>query len=55
MRKGFLHISEIIIMVIMVFVILFQFTTIPAMRTGWDRIKLKMMSHDLLYSIDRNL
>ena len=54
MRKGFLHISETIIMVLMVFVILIQFTTIPEMKTGWERMKLTLMSHDLLYSADES-
>ena len=37
MLKGFLHISEIIIMILLIFVMLFQFSTIPKMRMQWVR------------------
>jgi hypothetical protein len=53
MKKGFLHVSETIIMVMLVFVILFQFITIPEMRTEWERSKLTLMAYDLMYSMDR--
>ncbi len=53
MKKGFLHIVEVIIMVMLIFVMILQFSTIPKMRTNWDRSKLILMSHDLLYSLER--
>ena len=50
--KGFLHVSEVIVVIMIAFVMLFQFSTIPKMRTNWDRSKLILMSHDLLFSLD---
>jgi len=54
MLKGFLHVSEIIIVIMLVFVMLYQFTSIPEMKTAWGRSKLTLMSHDILYSMERS-
>ncbi len=54
MLKGFLHVSEIIIVIMLVFVMLYQFTSIPEMKTAWGMSKLTLMSHDILYSMERS-
>lgn len=54
MLKGFLHISEIIIMIMLIFVMLFQFSTIPKMRMQWERPKLTLMSQDFINVMDRS-
>jgi len=52
--RGFLHISEAIIVIMLVFVMIFQFASIPGMRINWEKSKLVLMSHDILYSLDRS-
>ncbi len=54
MLKGFLHISEIIIMIMLIFVMLYQFSTIPRMRMEWERPKLTLMSQDFLHVMDKS-
>jgi len=54
MKKGFIHIAEVIIVILLVFVILFQFASIPHMRTDWTGPKLGLMANDVLYSLDRS-
>lgn len=51
-KKGFLHISETIIMIMLLFVMIFQVASIPHMRADWNRAKILLMSHDLLYSLE---
>ncbi|MBN2331442.1 MAG: LamG domain-containing protein [Candidatus Aenigmarchaeota archaeon] len=52
MLKGFLHISETIIMILLIFVMLFQFMTIPKIRMEWERPKLTLMSQDFIHAMD---
>lgn len=51
-KKGFLHVTEAIIVILLVFVIMFQFSTIPRIRSEWDRPKLEVIAYDLLYSLE---
>ncbi len=50
--KGFLHIVEVIIVAMLVFVILSQFYSIPKADPSWGTPKLTVMSQDLLYTLD---
>lgn len=52
-KKGFLHITEIIIVVLLIFVVLFQFNMIPMIETQWGDTKLLLMAYDLLYSFKK--
>jgi hypothetical protein len=52
MKKGFLHVVEVIIVALLIFVILAQFYSIPSADYSWERSKLIAMSQDLLYTMD---
>lgn len=52
-RKGFIHIVEVIIIVIVMFVVLWQFTYVPKAKTEWSRAKLTLKGNDILFSLDR--
>jgi len=54
MRKGFLHIVEALIVIMLVFMVLSNFYTIPRPEESWTTAKLTAMSQDLLYSMDEN-
>jgi hypothetical protein len=50
-KKGFLHVTEAIIVVMLIFIAIFQFNVIPRTDTQWEREKLQMLSYDLIYSL----
>ncbi|MBU0530241.1 MAG: hypothetical protein ABIH52_00635 [Candidatus Aenigmatarchaeota archaeon] len=50
--KGFIHVVEIIIISIVMFFILMQFSTIPNIDTDWDRTKLYLVGNDLAHTLD---
>ena len=52
-RKGFIHVVEIVVISLVVFILVFQFTTIPAIRADWDRTKLALQGNDILFTLDR--
>lgn len=52
MRKGFLHVAESIIVVLLVFAVLAQFYNIPRSSHEWSKTKLSLMAEDLLYTLD---
>jgi len=52
MRKGFLHVVEALIVIMLVFVVLSQFYSIPRSQHTWSTTKLTMMAQDLLYTMD---
>jgi len=51
-RKGFIHVVEIVIIVLAVFVVLFQFIGIPSVNTKWSEAKLNVIGNDLLFALD---
>lgn len=51
--KGFMHIVEIVIIVIAMFMVVYQFTNIPAMDTEWSSSKLFIYGNDMLNLLDR--
>ncbi len=51
-RTGFIHIVEIVIITLVVFVLVTQFTAIPPARADWDEAKLNIQGQELLYSVD---
>jgi len=48
-----MHIIEILIIVVVMFVVVFQFINIPPVNTEWSETKLLMMGNDMLYALDR--
>jgi hypothetical protein len=52
MRKGFLHVVEALIVIMLVFVVLSQFYSIPRTQHTWSTTKLRIMGQDLLYTLD---
>jgi len=50
--RGFIHVVEIIIISIVMFYVLIQFTTMPSMDTDWERTKLYLMTSDLVHVMD---
>ena len=50
--KGFIHIVEIIIISLVMFILVVQFSSIPSIRQDWDRTKLALSGNDLLHSLD---
>jgi hypothetical protein len=50
--KGFVHVIEIIIITIAVFLLVFQFSSIPPISRNWDRTKLEMQTRDILLSLN---
>jgi hypothetical protein len=51
-RKGFIHIVEIIIISLVMFLIVTQFANIPKIKSDWDRAGLVLQGNDLLFSLD---
>ncbi len=52
MRKGFLHVVETLIVIILVFFVISQFSSIPRSQHTWSTTKLTVMAQDLLYTMD---
>jgi len=50
--KGFMHIVEILLVVVLVFMVFAQFSSIPRISTEWSDVKLKLMGSDLLSSME---
>ena len=51
--KGFLHIVEILIVSMLVFLVLMQFTAVPKQNIDWQSMKLSTQANDLLFSLDK--
>ncbi len=52
--KGVIHIFEIVIVALIMFVALFQFTYIPRMQADWTKTKLSITGWDILFTLDEN-
>ncbi len=51
-RKGFIHIIEVIVITLVVFVLVFQFSTLPTIQTDWQAHELKLQAYDILSLLD---
>jgi len=51
--KGFIHVVEIIIVSMLIFVVLIQFWRLPVVETDWSKTKLMLQASDVLFSLDR--
>ena len=54
MKKGFLHIVEIIIVSLLMFLVISQFSFIPRVQSDWSQSKLYLMGSDLIAMLDIN-
>jgi len=52
-QKGFIHVIEIIIVSMLVFFAIMQFSYLPPIETDWAKTKLTLQGNDLLFSLDR--
>jgi hypothetical protein len=50
--KGIIHIAEIVIVAMVMFFAVLQFTYIPRMETDWAGAKLSMQGWDILFTLD---
>jgi len=53
MKKGFLHIIEILLVTLLMFIVISQFTYIPSIRSNWPRTKLYLQGNDIILSLDK--
>ena len=53
MRKGFLHVVEIVIVSLMTFLVILQFSYLPKQNIDWGGMKLSTQANDMLFSLDR--
>jgi hypothetical protein len=52
MKKGFMHVVEIILVAILVFFVFTQFSSIPSVSTEWSDTKLSVLGDDILSSLE---
>ena len=52
MKRGFLHVIEIVIITLVMFVVILQFTYIPGIPMNYDKTKLIIRGKDILFSLD---
>ncbi len=52
MRKGFFHVVEALIVIMLVFLVLSQFYSIPRPTHYWSETKLRLMAQDLLDTME---
>ncbi len=52
MKKGFMHIIEIVLVTLLLFFIFSQFVSIPKTATDWPETKLFLMARDVLEVLD---
>ena len=51
-KKGFMHVVEIVIIALIMFIVIFQFSIIPSIRTEWSATKVALIGNDLIHSLD---
>ncbi len=51
--KGFMHVVEILLAVMLLFFVFTQFASIPAARDDWSRVKLSLLANDILQSLEK--
>ncbi|MCJ7816714.1 MAG: hypothetical protein MUP55_02550 [Candidatus Aenigmarchaeota archaeon] len=49
MRKGFLHVVEIVIVGLMAFLVILQFSYVPKQNIDWGGMKLSTQANDVLF------
>jgi hypothetical protein len=51
-KKGFIHIVEIVVISLIVFVLVIQLGSVPPARADWDNAKIMLQGNDMLFSLD---
>jgi hypothetical protein len=51
-RKGFVHIIEMLLMIVALLVMITYFSYVPASVSQWDSVRLSVMASDLLFTLD---
>jgi len=51
--KGFIHIVEIVIISLVMFLVVTQFSSIPQLKSEWPKTRLMLQGNDLLFSLDK--
>ncbi|UCC91658.1 MAG: hypothetical protein JSV39_00060, partial [Candidatus Aenigmatarchaeota archaeon] len=51
--KGFMHVVEILLVVLLVFFVFTQFASIPSISDDWSRTKLSLIGSDVLRALER--
>ena len=51
--KGFMHIVEILMVVVLLFLVFSQFAAIPGISGDWSETKLSLMAHDILTTFEK--
>jgi hypothetical protein len=52
MKKGFLHVVEIVIVSLVMFIIISQFSALPKVNSNWPGTKLFLQANDIIYALD---
>jgi len=52
MKKGFLHIIEIILVSLLMFFVISQFTYLPPIKSDWPMTKLYLQGNDIISTLD---
>ncbi|MEM5797892.1 MAG: hypothetical protein QXP39_00645 [Candidatus Aenigmatarchaeota archaeon] len=50
--RGFVHVVEVMIIGLLLFTILSQFSFLPSTTSDWEKAKLKLLGWDMLFSLD---
>lgn len=51
-KKAFIHVVEIVIITLVVFILVVQFSSVPRARADWERAELLSMGNDILTVLD---
>jgi hypothetical protein len=52
MKKGFMHIVEVLLVIVLVFFVFTQFSTIPSISGEWPRTKLSVLAGDAIKTLE---
>ncbi len=52
-KKAFIHVVEIVIITLVVFILVVQFSTVPRARSDWERAELISLGNDIISVLDR--
>lgn len=51
-KKGFMHIVEVLLIIVLVFFVFTQFASIPSISDEWSRTKLSTLAGDALKTLE---
>jgi len=53
MKKAFIHIVEIVVISLVVFFVILQFSVLPKIEKDWSRTKLVLQGNDILFTLNK--